>query len=113
MPKARRALNEGLGITRETVPHKGNNMPMFRKKPVMIEARQFFNDGSSYELIYWINEGQHAIGREFARWHNNEIIVPTLEGQHIASPGDWIIRGVAGEHYPCKPEIFSATYEAA
>jgi hypothetical protein len=106
-------LSEGLGITRETVPHKGNNMPMFRKKPVVIEARQFFNDGSRYELIHWINEGQHAIGREFARWHNNEIIVPTLEGQHIASPGDWIIRGVAGEHYPCKPEIFSATYEAA
>lgn len=105
--------SEGLGITRETVPHKGNNMPMFRKKPVVIEARQFFNDGSSYELIHWINEGQHAIGREFARWHNNEIIVPTLEGQHIASPGDWIIRGVAGEHYPCKPEIFSATYDAA
>jgi len=84
----------------------------FRKKPVVIEARQFFNDGSSYALIHWINEGQHATGREFAQWHNNQIIVPTLEGQHIASPGDWIIRGVAGEYYPCKPEIFSATYEA-
>lgn len=85
----------------------------YRKKPVVIEARQFLNDGSSYDLIHWINEGQHAIGREFARWHNNEIIVPTLEGQHIASPGDWIIRGVAGEHYPCKPDIFAATYEPA
>ena len=85
----------------------------FRKKPVVIEAHQFFNDGSSYELIHWINEGQHATGREFAQWRNNQIMVPTLEGQHVASPGDWIIRGVAGEHYPCKPEIFDATYEAA
>lgn len=88
-------------------------MAKFRKKPVVIEARQFFNDGSSYELIHWINEGQAAAGRAFANWHNNEIIVPTLEGQHIASPGDWIIRGVAGEFYPCKPDIFAATYEPA
>jgi hypothetical protein len=88
-------------------------MAKFRKKPVVIEARQFFNDGSSYELMQWINEGQAAIGREFAHWINNEIMVPTLEGQHIASPGDWIIRGVAGEHYPCKPDIFAATYEQA
>ena len=84
----------------------------FRKKPVVIEARQFFNDGRSYALIHWINEGQHATGREFAQWHNNQIMVPTLEGQHIASPGDWIIRGVAGEHYPCKPDIFAATYDS-
>jgi hypothetical protein len=56
-----------------------------------LKRARFFNDGSSYELIHWINEGQRAIGREFASWHNNEIIVPTLEGQHIASPGDWII----------------------
>jgi len=86
-------------------------MSKFRKKPVEIEARQFFNDGSSYDLIQWINEGQYAIGREFATWQNYRIMVPTLEGQHIADPGDWIIRGVKGEHYPCKPDIFEATYE--
>ena len=84
----------------------------FRKKPVVIEAIQFLNDSSSYALMNWINEGQRAAGREFAHWLNYQIIVPTLEGQHIASPGDWIIRGVAGEHYPCKPDIFAATYEA-
>jgi hypothetical protein len=72
---------------------KGKDMGMFRKKPVVIEANQFFNDGSSYELINWINEGQREIGRECATWHNNGIMIPTLEGQHIASPGDWIIRG--------------------
>lgn len=88
-------------------------MSLFRKKPVVIEARQFLNDGGSYELIRWINEGQAANKREFAKWHNNSIIVPTLEGEHIASINDWIIRGVAGEYYPCKPDIFEATYEPA
>ena len=85
---------------------------MFRKKPVVIEARQFNNDASSYELLQWLNEGQHAIGRGFATWHKNTLVVPTLEGFHVASPGDWIIRGVKGEHYPCKPDIFEETYEA-
>lgn len=85
----------------------------FRKKPVVIEARQFFNDGSSYELLEWVNTNQHANGKELAQWHNNKLIVPTLEGDHTASPGDWIIQGVKGEFYPCKPDIFEATYEPA
>lgn len=88
-------------------------MPMFRKIPVVIEARHFTDDSSGYAVLRWVNEGQHAIGREFAHWHNANLVIPTLEGQHIASPGDWIIRGVAGEHYPCKPDIFARTYEAA
>lgn len=88
-------------------------MPMFRKKPVVIEARQFINDPSGYSLLQWINDGQRAAGRKLATWEVHQIIVPTLEGQHIASPGDWIIRGVAGEFYPCKPDIFAATYESA
>jgi hypothetical protein len=40
-----------------------------------------------------------------------ELTIPTLEGSHIARHGDWIIKGVAGEFYPCKPEIFAATYD--
>lgn len=87
-------------------------MPIFRKKPVEIEARQYLNDASSYELLHWINEGQHENGKGFATWNNDTIIVPTLEGKHIASVGDWIIKGVAGEFYPCKPDIFAATYDA-
>ena len=87
-------------------------MPQFRKKPVVIEARQFNNDASGYELLHWVNTGQHAAGREFATWLNNNLIIPTLEGDHRADPGDWIICGVAGEFYPCKPAIFEATYEA-
>ena len=93
-------------------------MPMFRKKPVVIEARQFIDNTSGLSLIDWINHGQMAAGRAAARWdvdqwESHQLIVPTLEGQHIASQGDWIIRGVAGEFYPCKPDIFAATYEAA
>jgi hypothetical protein len=86
-------------------------MGMFRKKPVVIEARQYLNNADSLDLLNWINEGQAANGKEFARWENNLLEIPTLEGLHTANIGDWIIRGVAGEHYPCKPDIFAATYE--
>lgn len=87
-------------------------MPKFRKKPVEIEARQFNNDADSYHVMTWVNDGQHAAGRQLAQWHADSLLIPTLEGTHIASPGDWIIRGVAGEFYPCKPDIFAATYDA-
>lgn len=87
-------------------------MAKFRKKPVEIEARQYLNDESSYLLLHWINEGQHEKGNRFADWANGVLTVPTLEGEHVASVGDWIIKGVAGEFYPCKPDIFAATYDA-
>lgn len=87
-------------------------MLKFRKMPVEIEASQFNNDAASYGLLHWVNEGQHAAGRALATWHNGTMTIPTLEGDHTASLGDWIIRGVAGEFYPCKPDIFAATYEA-
>lgn len=45
--------------------------------------------------------------------YGSHMLVPTLEGQMIARPGDWIIKGVKGEFYPCKPEIFAASYESA
>ena len=47
----------------------------------------------------------------FATWINGILTIPTLEGDHIANVGDWIIQGVQGEFYPCKPDIFDATYE--
>ena len=77
-----------------------NKMAKFRKKPVEIEARQYLNDASSYDVLHWINEGQHSNGKRFATWENDTLTVPTLEGEHIASVGDWIINGVAGEIYP-------------
>lgn len=72
----------------------------YRKKPVVVQARQWFANG---HCPIW---AQHAVA-EF----NTFFEVGTLEGVMKGSPGDWIILGVAGEVYPCKPEIFAATYE--
>ena len=87
-------------------------MSHFRKHPVVIEARQYTETSDSVErdLLAWINAGATAMHRK-ARRSNDGIIIPTLEGNMLAIPGDWIIRGVQGEHYICKPEIFAATYE--
>lgn len=73
-------------------------MLKFRKRPVVIEATQWFKLGDHPEVTKFENE---------FGW------VDTLEGGHIVTPGDWIITGVKGEHYPCKPDIFELTYEAA
>ena len=86
-------------------------MPMFRKKPVVIEAIQYVFDGEDVLP----DQAQDAIA-DFMEQNiavvGDEIIIPTLEGDHHAKPGDWIIKGVKGEFYPCKPDIFAATYEA-
>lgn len=119
-------------------------MAKFRKKPVVIEAEQWFKNGD-HSLDYTENstgledgkpriftgaarkerEWEGAIVRYFrrpdvsgeelcqkcsARMHVHGWI-DTLEGGHIVCPGDWIITGVKGEMYPCKPDIFEATYE--
>ena len=79
----------------------------FRKKPVVIEAAQW-NGKNLSELSEWS-------GREWDVVPDGEVnllAVLTLEGVMFARPGDWIIRGVAGEFYPCKPAIFAETYEA-
>lgn len=74
----------------------------FRKKPVEVEAVQWTGENFS-EIL--------AFTRNTAALTNHMIIIPTLEGMMTAIPGDWIIEGVAGEYYPCKPAIFAATYE--
>jgi hypothetical protein len=81
----------------------------FRKKPIIIEAMQTDGTVKTANTIrewsndqlrdHWCGKGQVAFS------------VQTLEGLMLASPGDWIIRGVRGEYYPCKPEIFAATYD--
>lgn len=86
-------------------------MPYFTKKPVQIEARQY--DGTMYDAFEhanWIHDGGHKAYIESAA-AGHFLIIVTLEGEHRANPGDWIIKGVAGEFYPCKPDIFAATYE--
>lgn len=89
-------------------------MGKFRKKPVVIEAYQF--DGSSTEVnkvVNWI-EGAECPqeGGIGTRDCGRVIKIETLEGTHTARAGDWIIKGVQGEFYPCKPDIFAETYEA-
>jgi hypothetical protein len=104
----------------------------FRKKPVVIEAHQWFKNGDHPEdkcemvpsnLVPFLSEGK--VVRYF--WHPNMTgdtvcvncsrifhdhgWIDTLEGGHNVCPGDWIITGVKNERYPCKPDIFEITYE--
>jgi len=79
----------------------------YRKKPIVIEAVKF--DGTlevSQYIAKWM-------GKPF-EWTGNpeHLTIPTLEGEMTASRGDFIIKGIQGEFYPCKPDIFEATYEA-
>lgn len=77
-------------------------MPKFRKKPVVIEAVQWFPKKSN---------GFIGIDDFGVEWTVMERCVQTLEGPLRVSPGDWIITGIKGKRYPCKPDIFEATYE--
>lgn len=79
----------------------------FRKKPVVIEASQWLKHGDHPEVAPYAHQLGVIKGPGPYGW------VETLEGGHIVTPGDWIITGVNGEHYPCKPEIFARTYEPA
>lgn len=102
-------------------------MTKYRKKPVVIEAMRF--DGSAEsgaDIMMWA----HSYGVEEVEYHpfladryrgdpkvyvahpDPYMRIATLEGVTTASVGDWIIRGVKGEFYPCKPDVFESTYEA-
>ena len=89
-------------------------MTKYRKKPVIIEATQ------------WFKMGDHPLVRKpttttlHTEWEKRQGLpagsigeIKTLEGYHLVTPGDFIITGVKGEHYPCKPDIFELTYELA
>jgi hypothetical protein len=94
----------------------------FRKKPVVIEAMRIEVEISSEDFLDPNTRSQAEIAgwmmgngfRDF-KVHGEQrpygIAIHTLEGIMVADPGDWIIRGVQGEFYPCKPDIFEATYE--
>ena len=81
----------------------------FRKKPVVIEAMQWkgggdvfadIDDWMGYTSTLWFHEDNPDV-----------LVIPTLEGDMKASIGDWVIKGLKGEFYPCKPDIFELTYE--
>lgn len=84
-------------------------MTKFRKKPVVIEAYKW--DGEWYTIPTWISEYRYRDKRCSIIAASASINIPTLEGDMLASLGDWIIKGVKGELYPCKPDIFEQTYE--
>lgn len=77
----------------------------YRKKPVVIQAIQWNGDNDVDVMDFM---GSKSLIKE-----RGKLVIPTLEGEMQASKHDWIIRGVNGEHYPCKPEIFHKTYEPA
>lgn len=89
----------------------------FRKKPVVIEAVQLRWD-TWQEMCEHAGVGKLSDGKPEGFWPDGEgrgrigLHIPTLEGLMEATEGDWIIRGIKGELYPCKPDIFAATYEA-
>lgn len=84
----------------------------FRKKPVVIEAVQFVGaGGEAKECPLWWSEAAHRGDIRADRCQPELLVIKTLEGEMRASAGDWIIRGVKGELYPCKPDIFAMTYE--
>lgn len=98
-------------------------MAKYRKKPTVIEAHQWHKNGdhpldgpSTREGLivrYFVRSDLYAdqLCPECGETYRRHGWIDTLEGEHCVCPGDWIITGVEGEHYPCKPNIFTATYE--
>ncbi len=90
-------------------------MAKFRKKPVVIEAFKFTGDHNQKEDPEWIIDAIRRGDVSFGYDQDNVLtgmIIKTLEGWMEASIGDFVIQGIKGEIYPCKPDIFEATYEA-
>ena len=86
-------------------------MPRYRKKPVEIDAYQW-NGQPVEEWPDWLSPALD-VDAIFYDPPSKVLSIRTLEGEMTASPGDWIIRGVKGELYPCKPDIFQQTYDPA
>ena len=81
----------------------------FRKKPVEIEAIKYQTKFGNNRVMNWLaQQGADVTGWLF---FDGEITIPTPEGKMKAVDGDWIIKGIKGEFYPCKPDIFDATYD--
>ncbi len=86
-------------------------MAKYRKKPVIINAIKF--TGNYQEVFNWVSQwhDKDEGPRMWAAYEDTELIIDTLEGEMRANIGDFIVRGVKGEFYPCKPDIFEQTYE--
>ena len=86
-------------------------MAKYRKKPVVIDAIQWTGENLGQCKIFLGDSFAGAL-TEKRIGGKRDLLVQTLEGKVMASKGDYLIRGIQGEYYPCKPDIFSATYEA-
>lgn len=84
-------------------------MPRFKKKPVRIDAEEFTADNGE-AIAYWCG-GLYESGPSDATSYSQWITIPTLEGNMKATLGDYVIKGIKGEFYPCKPDIFLESYE--
>jgi hypothetical protein len=98
-------------------------MPKYRKKPVVVEAMQLIGSTSDWHDVYlWVERSTQGSFDPYAEEipasgvsidpATGFMLIATLEGVMQAKPGDYIIQGVQGEFYPCKPDIFEATYES-
>jgi hypothetical protein len=86
----------------------------YRKKPVVIEAIEWTGDAQAFSR--WLSAVDHprpdpTNQQRYFQFQGSRLAIVTLEGTMHAEPGDMVIRGVQGEFYPCKPDIFAATYE--
>ncbi|WP_066454553.1 hypothetical protein [Anaerotruncus rubiinfantis] len=82
----------------------------YKKKPVEIDAIRFYDDSNTQTELSVL--GLDPVRVNYADKDNPRLVIDTLEGTMFASVGDYIIRGVKGEFYPCKPDVFELTYEA-
>lgn len=89
----------------------------FRKKPVVIEAVQWTGSNVDEIIGFAFTKAEFRrkdhVRPDGSKLIGGSLLISTLEGDHEASPEDWIIKGIKGEFYPCKPDIFAATYEVA
>ncbi len=90
-------------------------MAKYRKKPVVIEAVQWDGTEAGWRLVVSPFARVTGVEIQFCEGPGDliELEIETMEGRMTASKNDWIIRGVKNELYPCKPDIFAATYEPA
>ncbi len=95
---------------RRNIVYVGGKMAKYRKKPVVVDAWQWNGEtlGDAIEFSKKNGLPQFPVGSD---GDMTGLVIDTLEGKHIASKGDYIIRGIHGEYYPCKPDIFEKTYE--
>lgn len=86
---------------------------LYRKKPVVIEAMRWDGSDPQHTIVEWVRKSAGP-GMANSVWGGMgwDFKIKTLEGYMQVSPGDYVIRGVQGEFYPCKPDIFEQTYEA-